>query len=72
MKQMKIFSNESLGFDQINVTWTVVVLFFFISIASLGTVSLLRGPAAVWDGVIIPRHDPSAILRMEDVEQDAR
>jgi hypothetical protein len=68
--EMNVFQTKSLNFHQIIVA--VVALFFFVSIAGLGTMSLLRGPPAAWDGVINPRHNPAAIHGMEDVEQDAR
>jgi hypothetical protein len=69
---MGIILNDSLKFRHVIVAWAVFVPLFFASIAGLGTVSLLRGQPAAWDGVINPRHDPAAIHAIEDVEQDAR
>ena len=72
MINMDMVLNDSLSFRHIIVAWVVITPLFFVSIAGLGAVSLLRGQPAAWDGVINPRHDPAAIQGTEDVEQDAR
>jgi hypothetical protein len=52
------------------VAWIIIVPIILASAVGLDAVASLRGPKAVWDNVLNPRHDPVAISGTVADDQD--